>query len=205
MKRDETKIHEEPAEAKADDGKAEGAGPEAGATTPGEAVESVPREKYQELLKKAEERDLYRNELLRERADFSNYQKRVLRDRPGIEAQAVRRFVIDLLPVLDNFDRALAGDESGEGIRKGIEIVRSMLVDVLRRHGFEEIDALGKPFDPFLHEAVSHEESSSFPPDTVCEVTAKGYTQGGVVVRAAKVKVARAPADIGVSPGGAGG
>jgi len=181
------------------EGAAAAEAPPAGADS---AIEPVPRDRYEELVKKAEERDIYRDELLRERADFSNYQKRLLRDRPGLDAQAVRRFVVDLLPVLDNFDRAVAHEGSGEPFRRGVEIVRGMVNDVLARHGFEEIDALGKAFDPSLHEAVAHEESSDFPPESVSEVVQKGYTQGGVVVRAAKVKVARAPAGVTEPPDG---
>lgn len=176
------------------------AAPAAGAT-PG-SEESVPWAVYEEALRKAEERDLYRNELLRERADFSNYQKRIVRDRPQMEVMAVRRIVLDLLPVIDNFERALAHEGSSEEYRKGIEMVKEMLVAALAKHGIEAIDPLGKVFDPNLHEAVAHEESKTFPPDTVSEVVLKGYLQNGTVIRAAKVKVARAPLDVATPPAG---
>jgi molecular chaperone GrpE len=205
--------HKDPSDAKRAEpevphGENSGAGVAPAGEPPSSAVagEAAPtREEYQDLIRKAEERDLFRSELVRERADFSNYQKRVLRDRPGIEAQAVRRFVIDLLPVLDNFDRALGHqderqEDDGAAFRKGVEIIREMLLNVLTKHGFHEIDALGQPFDPFLHEAVSHEESSEFPPETVSEILEKGYTHNGLVVRAAKVKVAKAPAIAGAPP-----
>src|SRR6185369_3870967 len=67
----------------------------------------ISREEYEGLVQKANERDLYRSELLRSRADFDNYQKRVQKERPQIADQALRRFALDILPVLDNFDRAL--------------------------------------------------------------------------------------------------
>ncbi len=166
------------------------------------ATRNVSVEEYEDLVRKAGERDAFRDQLLHERADFSNYQKRVLRDRPGIESQAVRKFAIDLLPVLDNFDRALAHEDADpQALREGVAMIREMLLNVMTRHGFQEIDALGQPFDPFLHEAVAHEESTEFPPDTVSEVLQKGYTQNGLVVRAAKVKVAKAPAGVGTPPG----
>lgn len=156
-------------------------------------IPELSQEEYGDLVRKAEERDLYRNELLRAKADFANYQKRILRDRPQIEEQAVRRFVIDLLPVLDNHDRAIAQNESTvDGLKEGIRIVKEMLRKALASHGIEEIEALGKPFDPSLHEAVIHEETDSFPPDSVSEVLEKGYTQRGSVIRPAKVKVAKA-------------
>ncbi len=160
-------------------------------------VLSLSPEEFEKVTNKAKERDLYRDELLRARADFANYQKRVSRDRPQVEEQAVRRLVIELLPVLDNFERALAADGSPlEDFRRGIEMVSEMLQKALANHGIEEIDAMGKPFDPLLHEAVTHEETELFPPDTVSEVLQKGYTQNGSVVRAARVKVAKAPAEV---------
>jgi molecular chaperone GrpE len=172
------------------------AAPAAGSET------AVPRAVYEEALHKAEERDLFKSELLRERADFSNYQKRILRDRPQVEAMAVRRFVYDLLPVLDNFERALAHGGSGGEFRKGIEIVKDMLLEAMAKHGIEPIDPLGKVFDPNLHEALAHEESMKYPPDSISEVVQKGYLQNGTVIRAAKVKVARAPVDATAPPAG---
>jgi molecular chaperone GrpE len=172
----------------------EGAGPE-------EEKVTLAQTEYQELSEKAKERDLYRNELLRTRADFDNYQKRMQRERPQLQEQAVRRLVLDLLPVLDNFERALGGPEATvDSIKRGIMIVRQMLQKALQNHGIEEIEALGKPFDPLLHHAVVHEESTSYPPDTVSEVLEKGYTHQGSVVRAAQVKVARTPEEAAAPP-----
>jgi len=170
-------------------GKVEGAG---AATAAGPV--QISREEYEGLLQKANERDLYRNELLRNRADFDNYQKRVQKEKPQIADQALRRFALDILPVLDNFDRALGGEDATvESIRSGILIVRGLLLKALREHGFEEIEALGRPFDPVLHEAVVHEETVAHPPGTVSDVLTKGYLHHGMVVRPAHVKVARAP------------
>ncbi len=154
----------------------------------------ISREEYEGLVQKANEREVYRNELLRSRADFDNYQKRVQKEKPQIADQALRRFAVDILPVLDNFDRALGGEDATvESILSGILIVRQLLLKALQEHGFEEIEALGKPFDPVLHEAVVHEETTSHPPGTVSEVLTKGYLHHGMVVRPAHVKVARAP------------
>ena len=85
-------------------------------------------------------------------------------------------------------------------LRDGIRMVEGILKDVLAKHGFQEIDALGQPFDPFLHEAVAYEETSEFPPETVSEGFQKGFTHRGTVIRAAKVKVAKAPADVAAPP-----
>lgn len=169
----------------------------------GKKVPVLTPEEYGDLVRKAGERDAYREELLRARADFANYQKRVVRDRPQFEELAVRRFIIDLLPVLDNYHRALAHEGATlAGLKKGIEIVREQLLKALATHGVEELDPLGQPFDPLLHEAVGHEETREFPPDTVCEVLDRGYTQNGTVVRPARVLVARAPVDVTASGAG---
>ncbi len=176
-------------------------GPAAGKAAPGDGrggeSPSPTSEEHQDLVRKAGERDAYRDELLRAKADFANYQKRVIRDRPQFEELAVRRFIIDLLPVIDNYDRALSQEGATlESLKKGIEIVRELFLKALASHGVEEIDPLGQPFDPLLHEAVGQEETREFPPDTVCEVLDKGYTQHGTVVRPARVMVARAPMDV---------
>jgi len=154
------------------------------------------RESYEDLLKKVEEREAFKDALLREKADFSNYQKRIARDRPQIETQAVRRFVMDLLPVMDNFERALERSDAPDGsLREGIRIVRGMLAEALSRHGIEEIEALGRPFDPSYHDAVVQEETGDHQPGTVSGILQKGYTQNGQVIRAVKVRVAKQPAE----------
>jgi molecular chaperone GrpE len=188
-----------------DPGKTPAAGGAAGSSPPGEGneVPVLTPEEYADLVKKAGERDAYREELLRAKADFANYQKRVIRDRPQFEELAVRRFIIDLLPVLDNYHRALAQEGATiASLKKGIEIVRELMLKALAAHGVAEIDPLGQPFDPLLHEAVGQEETKEFPPDTVCEVLDRGYTQNGTVVRPARVLVARAPVDVTASGAG---
>ena len=120
------------------------------------------------LSARAQERDLYRQELLRTKADFENYVKRMGRERLQIQEAALRGFIKELLPVLDNFDRALARtDSTVEGIRSGILIVRQMLMKAIEDNGIQRIDPLGKPFDPMVHEAIAHDETTEFPPDTV--------------------------------------
>jgi molecular chaperone GrpE len=156
-------------------------------------------EALEELKKKADERDLYRNELLRAKADLENFQKRVRKERPAWEEQAVRRFLRDLLPVVDNLERALAhtGLESDVGGRldEGVRLTQQMLRQVLIDHGVEEIEAQDRAFDPTLHEAVSAVEVSDRPTGQVVEVLEKGYRHRDVVLRPSRVNVSRSTED----------
>src|SRR5262245_10874586 len=96
---------------------------------PAAGAVQISRDEYEQLVQKANERELYRNELLRSRADFDNYQKRTQKEKPQIAEQALRRFALDLLPVLDNFDRALGGEDATVGsIRSGILLVRPLFL-----------------------------------------------------------------------------
>lgn len=155
--------------------------------------ESIPTaEELAGLRKKADERDAYRNELLRAKADMDNFQKRMRRERPAWEEQAVRRFLRDLLPVADNLERALshAGAAAGE-LGQGVELTRQMLTQVLCDHGVVEIVAAGVPFNPEVHEAVSEVESVDEPTGTVVEVLEKGYRHKDAVLRPSRVLVSR--------------
>jgi molecular chaperone GrpE len=157
--------------------------------------QNLSRDEYEALRKKAEERDLYRNELLRAKADFDNYQKRVRKDRPQWEEQAVRRFLRDLLPVIDNFERALgtrgAGIAAPASLEEGIRLTHQMMTKALADHGVEEIPAQGEPFNPEFHEAVAEEEVADRPSGEIVEVLQKGYRHGEAVLRPSRVKVAR--------------
>ena len=154
---------------------------------------SVAAEEYEDLKKKAEERERYLNELRRTKADFDNFQKRVRKERPGWEEQAVRRFILDLLPVFDNFERALevVGDAaSAEGFEQGVLLTHQMMERVLHDHGVEEVLAEGETFNPELHEAMSQVEVVDRPTGAVAEVLEKGYRHRNTLLRPSKVIVA---------------
>jgi molecular chaperone GrpE len=154
---------------------------------------SVSAEEYDDLKKKAEERERYWNELLRTKADFENFQKRVRKERPGWEEQAVRRFILDLLPVFDNFERALehASDSaSAEGFERGVLLTHQMMERVLHDHGVEEVRAEGETFNPEFHEAVTQVEVVDRPTGTIAEVLEKGYHHRKTLLRPSKVSVA---------------
>ncbi len=131
-------------------------------------------------------RDIY----LRKLAEFDNFRKRVDREREEIRLAGAEDFIRDLLPVLDNFERALehADDDSG-AFHQGVEMIAKQFKDTLERRGVAEVNPEGQPFDPELHEAVQRVEDSDQPPGTVAFVMLKGYTMGDRLIRPAMVGV----------------
>jgi len=125
---------------------------------------------------------------LRLAADFENFKRRTSKERESIAALANERFVIDLLEVVDNFDRALKADDSH--LREGLEQIRQLLSVQLQRHGIMPIDSLNKPFNPLEHEAIAHVPSGE-PEGTVIDEVAKGYKMKEKVIRYAKVAVSK--------------
>lgn len=167
-----------------------------------ETAVTLPLKEHEELTRRAEERDAYRSDLLRVRADFDNSLKRMRKERLQWEEQVARRILRDVLPVCDNLERALAhadqaGGSSGGGIEAGVRMTLQLLIDMLGKHGVEEIPAAGQPFNPELHEAVSHVPADGCPPGYVANVLEKGYRHGDAVLRPSKVAVAMGPMDKG--------
>src|SRR3954470_9711889 len=136
------------------------------------------------------ERDEYLNHLKRVAADFENYRKRMARDQEGLVARAHERLVKELLPVLDDLERALAAAEEHEEakLEEGVRLVHRELADVLQREGLAEIETDGV-FDPHVHEALLSQPSEA-EEGSVLEVVQKGYKLGDRVVRPARVVVA---------------
>lgn len=157
-----------------------GAGGAAGASA--EELEAA-RKEVEEL------RDLW----MRSRADFENLKKRVERDREEERARMAAGILAEILPSIDNLDRALeqTGDEAA--FREGVALIRRQMDDALGKLGVQPIEALGEPFDPVFHEAMSAEPREGFAPNTVIEEIRKGYTLGGRVIRPTLVKVVVAP------------
>jgi molecular chaperone GrpE len=139
------------------------------------------------------ERDERVNDLKRVAADFENYRKRVARDQESLVARAHERLVKELLPVLDDLERALAAAEEHEEakLEEGVRLVHRSLEDALKREGLAEIETNGR-FDPHVHEALLSQPSDA-EEGSVLEVLQKGYRLGDRVIRPARVIVA-APA-----------
>ena len=152
---------------------------EAAADTPAPAVE-VP----------AEPQDDYKNRYIRAVADFDNFRKRSERERSDFARYATSGVLREILPVLDNFDRALEHAEEGDDFHKGVLMIYKQLFDVLQKHGLKVIDETGVHFDPNVHEGVIREEDPSVPSHTVTAVLQKGYFLHDRLLRPAMVKVA---------------
>lgn len=140
------------------------------------------------------ERDETHDRLLRKTAEFDNYRKRIERERREQADQAVVDFLLELLPVVDDFDRALTieGGGSVAAYRKGVELIHAKLHDFLKKQGVKPIEAIGADFDPRLHQAVLHEESPGHREGEVIGELQRGYLMGDRLLRPAMVKVAKA-------------
>lgn len=152
------------------------------------------------LRAKAAKADEYWERLLRVSADFENYKKRAARERQEALQFANQSLLQKLLPVMDNFEAALAAtnhdaNPAVEALKKGIALIQSQLRAVLAEAGLEEIDATGRPFDPNLHEAVAQQESADQPEGQVLQQLRKGYKLRERLVRPASVVVAKKPAN----------
>jgi len=133
---------------------------------------------------------------VRLQADFENYKKRIQRETEADQRQASARVVQNLLPVLDNFERAISSateEESAMSFHQGVQLIFREILDELRREGLKPIDTVGQPFDPALHEAVSTEEQPDLPHHTIMEELQRGYTLHERLLRPSLVKVSTQP------------
>ncbi|HUJ29903.1 MAG TPA: nucleotide exchange factor GrpE [Candidatus Acidoferrum sp.] len=155
-------------------------------------ADAAPIEEVQKLL--AEKQDLL-STLVRRQADFENYRKRVEKERQAERHRAVESLVEHLLPVLDAFDRALAGDHNpaDEEYRKGFELIRRQMWDMLSKQGLKRIDSVGKEFDPHLHHAIERVETVEHADGIIIGELQPGYMFHDRVLRPAMVRVAAEP------------
>jgi len=134
--------------------------------------------------------------LLRLQADFENFKKRVDREKADYQRLATASLVSKLLPVIDNFERALAIEPrtDGEGaIHEGVALIHRQLMEELRKEGLAPMESVGEPFDPAHHEAVATDPSSGLPPNTVVEELQRGYYFQDRLLRPAAVRVSVDP------------
>ncbi len=146
-----------------------------------------------EARRRAEE---YLNDLRRLAADFDNYRKRVQRDSESQAQRAGESIVSELLPVLDNLERAVDASEHHEeaAVIEGVVRVRQQLADLLQRRGLEDVEAEpGEPFDPHVHEALGN-QASEHPEGSIAAVWQRGYRLGDRILRPARVVVSSGPA-----------
>lgn len=140
------------------------------------------------------ERDNVQDQLLRLRADYDNFRRRVARDNDQLRKTAAQALMRDLLPIVDNMERALSHvEDKTDGLALGVEMVLKQFAGVLSAQGLEPIAAKGQPFDPNVHEALTHQPSVEFPADTVMEEFQRGYRLGDFVLRPTQVVVSSGP------------
>ena len=157
--------------------------------TPEAQIAALTAERDQLAAEKAELKD----RLLRTLADFDNSRRRADRDRSEYVQFAAAEMVRDLLPILDDFRRAVKVETADKEYAKGIELIDQRLFETLKKAGLEPIEAAGKPFDPNLHQAVDRVQSEELPDQTVLEEYQSGYNFKGKLLRPAMVKVAVKP------------
>jgi molecular chaperone GrpE len=153
-------------------------------------------EKTLELLAKLQEEERrsgeYKDDLQRKQAELENYRKRMVREQTRIIEQANRRLIEQLLPVIDNLEKALQSSQaSGDQLTQGVRMVYDQLMDLLKKEGLEEINPLGHPFDPEVCEAVMAVVSDDHEDETVVEVHQKGYMYKGNLLRPARATVSK--------------
>jgi len=140
------------------------------------------------------ERDDYYDRLLRQAAEFDNYRKRTDRERQQLAEAAASDLIKELLPLVDDLERAIkadAGSEGADSIRRGVEMIHKQLAEMLRKRGVTPIEALGREFDPHYHMAVSYEPAEGRPDGEVIEEFSRGYLLGDRLLRPSMVKVAK--------------
>ena len=139
----------------------------------------------------SDELEAEKERYLRLLADYENFRRRTEKEKSVLFGDATAKSIEQLLPVIDNFERAIDAPCTDEEYHKGMKMILDQLKAFLTKQGVTEIEALGKDFDPNIHQAIKREEATEeFPENTVCEVFQKGYMLGERLIRSAMVAVA---------------
>ena len=138
-----------------------------------------------------------KDQLLRKQAEFENYRRRTEKERGDIFKRGQKEVLIEMLSVLDNFERAMTSVAQGtadeDALKQGFELIYKQFTDILAKLGVEAVETVGKTFDPHLHEAVTLEQTSEQEANTIIAEFQKGYKMGDHLLRPAQVKVAASP------------
>lgn len=177
--------------------------PSAEEKTAAPSSEEVLQRELEEMRRRLEEQERESREnrdlFLRTMADLENFRRRARQEKEEIRQRANQELLSELLPVLDDFERALDAAQQTrnfDALCEGVSMILRKMQDLLAKHGVEPIEAVGKPFDPALHEAVLQTPASDqYPPGTVVAEIRKGYTLNGKLLRASLVNVAKEEAD----------
>lgn len=156
-----------------------------------EAAETEEKAENAEAEKLKKELDDTKDKLLRTMAEYDNYRKRSQREKEAAYSDSKADVIAELLPVLDNFQRAAMNEDApAEDYKKGIQMIFNQFDNVLEKLGVEAFGEKGEEFDPNMHNAVMHIDDEELPENSIAQVFAKGYKIGDRVVRHATVQVA---------------
>lgn len=161
--------------------------------TPDPPADEVSAAAGAEVSDAERQRDEYKDLLLRKTAEFENYRKRIDRERATLVETAAAGVLEELLPLVDDLERALDAD-SGEGTeayRRGVELIHRQLLEILRKRGVKPIEAVGADFDPHFHQAVTHEPAEGRRDGEIIDEFRRGYMLGDRLLRPSMVKVSK--------------
>ena len=160
-----------------------------------EAKELSPLEQLEEQIRLKDEEILKQKDtFLREKAELENFKKRLTKEKEDFVQFANERLLKELLQIEDNLERAMAAPNATlESLKEGVEMIQKQFKDFLKNQKVEAIEALGKPFDPNLHEVLNQQESEEHEENTVIEEYSKGFTLNGRILRSAKVVISKKP------------
>ncbi|MBC8283014.1 MAG: nucleotide exchange factor GrpE [Nitrospinae bacterium] len=162
---------------------------EAKVLTPLEQLQEQVRLKDEEILKQ-------KDTFLREKAELENFKKRLTKEKEDFVQFANERLLKELVQIEDNLERAMAAPNATlESLKEGVELIQKQFSAFLKNQKVEPIDALGKPFDPNLHEVLNQQESEEHEEGTVIQEYSKGFTLNGRILRSAKVVISKKPAE----------
>ncbi len=162
-----------------------------------EAKELSPLEQLEEQIRLKDEEILKQKDtFLREKAELENFKKRLTKEKEDFVQFANERLLKELLQIEDNLERAMAAPNATlESLKEGVEMIQKQFKDFLKNQKVEAIEALGKPFDPNLHEVLNQQESEEHEENTVIEEYSKGFTLNGRILRSAKVVISKKPTE----------
>ena len=162
-----------------------------------EAKELSPLEQLEEQIRLKDEEILKQKDtFLREKAELENFKKRLTKEKEDFVQFANERLLKELLQIEDNLERAMAAPNATlESLKEGVEMIQKQFKDFLKNQKVEAIEALGKPFDPNLHEVLNQQESEEHEENTVIEEYSKGFTLNGRILRSAKVVISKKPVE----------
>jgi molecular chaperone GrpE len=157
------------------------------------AIGSAPAPNESDPSELQRQRDEYYDLLLRKSAEFDNYRKRTERDRQSLTDAVAASIIEELLPLMDDLDRALKAEvgADADAYRRGVELIHKQLSEILRKRGVRAIEAVGADFDPYYHQAVSYEPAEGRRDGEVIEEFRRGYMLGDRLLRPSMVKVAK--------------